>query len=261
MQGTFRRTICWTIAALLLITMASCKPKVKEEYYDNGNLKSSIEYKHGKKNGEAREYYPNGYLRSIIHFNNDIEEGLSQFFFQDGEISMDIEMKDGKKNGRMRTYLFTGDREMECYYKNDKLEGKQTYFDKLGNRVSEMHYKNDIANGPYTAWYSKTETINGQNALRSTGQYKDGMMEGKWTYYDENEMIVGEAEFHQGSGTMNTYNNGELFRVTHYVKNQKEGDEIEYDSAGNVVKTTTYQKDRIVAIDGNAVNRDAESKE
>ena len=49
---------------------------------------------------------------------------------------------------------------------------------------------------------------------------------------------------------MTTYQNGEVVKVTHYVKNMKEGDEIEYDGHDNVVKTTTYHNNRIVAIDG-----------
>lgn len=260
MNNILRKTILPAVTALLVLSFSSCT-KVKEELFDNGNPKSRIEYRGGKKNGEAREYYPNGYLRSYIIYKNDKENGLAQYYSQNGIISMDVEMKNGIKEGRMRTYFFNGDREMECFYKNDKLEGTQTYFDKMGNRVSEMNYKNDVAEGKYTAWYSKAETINGQNALRATGTYKNGMMDGKWVYYDENEMPVGEANFNQGTGLMTTFYNGEVIRETHYVKNQKEGDEIEYDGHGNVTKTTTYKQDRIVAIDGVSVNRDAETNE
>lgn len=255
MKNILRKTILPAVAALLLFSFSSCK-KVKEELYDNGNPKSRIEYRGGKKNGEAREYYPNGYLRSFIIYKNDKENGLAQYYYQSGVISMDVEMKDGKKEGRMRTYFFNGDREMECFYKNDKLEGTQTYFDKLGNRVSEIHYKNDIADGKYTAWYSKAETINGLNALRITGAYKNNLMDGKWVYYDEDEIPVGEANFHQGTGLMTTFHNGEVIRTTHYVKNKKEGDEVEYDGQGHATKTTTYKQDRIVAVNGVAVDRD-----
>ena len=148
---------------------------------------------------------------------------------------------------------------MECYYENDKLEGTQSYYDKLNKKVSEMHYKNDVAEGTYTAWYSKAETINGLNALRCTGSYKNGMMDGEWNYYDENEMPVGHAVFQQGTGKMTTYQNGEVVKVTNYVKNMKEGDEIEYDGHGNVVKTTTYHNDRIVSIDGVAISLSEEN--
>lgn len=258
MNNFLHKSMIITIVTLLLLSLLSCRTKVKEEFFSNGNLKSSIEYKGKKKNGEAREYYPNGYIRSCVIFKNDKENGLAQYYFQDGVISMDVEMKDGKKEGRMRTYFFNGNREMECFYKNDKLEGTQTYFDKLGNRISEMNYKNDIAEGKYTAWYSKTETINGLNAMRCTGNYKNGMMDGKWVYYDEDEMPVGEANFQQGTGVMTTFHHGEVIKETHYVKNKKEGDEVEYDGAGNITKTTTYKQDRIVAIDGVAIDRDAE---
>ncbi|MCQ2280894.1 MAG: hypothetical protein MJZ49_08875, partial [Bacteroidales bacterium] len=83
---------------------------------------------------------------------------------------------------------------------------------------SQIHYKNDIADGKYTAWYSKAETINGLNALRITGAYKNNLMDGKWVYYDEDEIPVGEANFHQGTGLMTTFHNGEVIRTTHHLQ-------------------------------------------
>lgn len=259
MNFNLPKTMFWTLLSILILTLIACRAKTKEEFYPNGAMKSSIEYKGKKKNGEAREYYPNGHLRSLVRYKNDKEEGLAEYFNQEGVITMDIEMKEGKKNGRMRTYFITGGREMECYYENDKLEGTQSYYDKLNKKVSEMHYKNDVAEGAYTAWYSKAETINGLNALRCTGSYKNGMMDGEWNYYDENEMPVGHAVFQQGTGKMTTYQNGEVVKVTNYVKNKKEGEEIEYDGHGNVVKTTTYHNDRIVSIDGVAISLSEET--
>ena len=254
MNINLHKTMFWTLLSILIITLVACRTKTKEEFYPNGAMKSAIEYKGKVKHGEAREYYPNGQIRSLVRYKRDKEDGLAEYYNQDGVIIMDVEMKEGKKNGRMRTYFPVGGREMECYYENDKLEGTQTYYDKLNKKVSEMHYRNDIPEGAYTAWYSKTETINGLNALRCTGFYKNGMMDGEWNYYDENEMPVGHAVFQQGTGTMTTYQNGEVVKVTHYVKNQKQGDEIEYDGHDNVVKTTTYRDDRIVAINGVAIS-------
>lgn len=254
----WRNLMFWTLLSVLLFSFVACKTKVKEEFYPNGTLKSSIEYKGKVKDGEARTYNPNGTLSSMVHYKHDKENGLAEYYNQDGKIMMDVEMKDGKKNGRMRTYFPIGGREMECYYKDDKLEGVQTYYDKLNKKVSEMHYRNDIPEGAYTAWYSKTETINGLNALRCTGFYKNGMMDGEWNYYDENEMPVGHAVFQQGTGTMTTYQNGEVIKVTHYVKNKKEGDEIEYDGHDHVLKTITYRSDRIVAINGVEISKTEE---
>ena len=240
----------WTVLSILILTLLGCRTKVKEEFYPDGKLKSSIEYKGKKKDGEARMYYPNGQLQSLVRYKRDKEDGLAEYYGKDGVLTMDVEMKDGKKNGRMRTYFHTGEREMECYYKDDKLEGTQTYYDKLNHKISEMHYKNNVAEGAYTAWYSKAETLNGLNALRETGSYKNGLWDGEWVKYDENEWPVGRGIFQQGTGTMNHLKNGEVFKVTPYVKQKKEGDEIEYDSQGNVIKTITYHNDRIVAIDG-----------
>ena len=248
----------WSLLLFSIILLVSCRTTVKEEYYSNGVLKSSIEYRGKKMHGEAREYYENGKLRSVRHYVKNQEDGLSQYYNSEGKIISDVEMKAGKREGRMRTYFFNSDREMECFYKNDKLNGKQTNFDKLGNVVAEMYYVNGKADGPYKAWYSKAETINNKNCLREVGAYKQGKCVGHWEYYDENENITAEADFADGVGTMTTYSHRrEVAKVTHYVDNNvKDGDEKIFDDNGNLLRTITYQRDKIVAVDGVPVQRD-----
>lgn len=258
MKNIDRPFMFWTLLVISIITLVGCRPTIKEEYYSDGTLKSSVEYRGKKMHGVAREYYENGQLRSVRHYVNGLEDGLSQYYGSDGKIMSDVEMKNGKREGRMRTYYFNADREMECFYKDDKLNGKQTNFDRLGNRVAEMYYVDDKADGPYKAWYSKSETVNNMNALRETGAYKQGTCVGHWEYYDENEHITAEADFKDGEGVMTTYSlRREVAKITHFIDNNvKDGDEQIFDDNGNLVRTITYQRDKIVAIDGQPVERE-----
>ena len=47
-------------------------PEVKREFYFNGNLKSEVPYKNGKK----KEFYFNGNLKSEVNYKNGKPEGL-----------------------------------------------------------------------------------------------------------------------------------------------------------------------------------------
>ena len=47
-------------------------------------------------------------------------------------------------------------------------------------------------NGKFTSYYENTQWI------RSEGYYKDGIVDGKWTFYDENGQITWESNWKDG---------------------------------------------------------------
>lgn len=56
----------------------------KKEYYSNGSLKSIIEFKHGKRNGEAVYYDSIGEIIERSQFENDSLNGLSIVYNKNG---------------------------------------------------------------------------------------------------------------------------------------------------------------------------------
>jgi hypothetical protein len=90
---------------------------LRENYYPNGELKSSVNYKDGVKHGVAKNYYENGNLKLAMTYENGKKTGASYFYYEDGQLYR------------------------ESIYKNDKLDGvRKVYAD--GKLKSEVIYKN-----------------------------------------------------------------------------------------------------------------------
>lgn len=194
--------------------------KTQTDYYENGQIKSVIPYRHGKENGIAVYYNANGWKE------------------------LEVKMKNGQKNGKLTRYNFNAKPEAEETYINDVLEGKQIIYDPMGDKILEANYVHGKKNGPYTTWHYK-------DMLREKGAFVDDLFDGKWEYYDDRGFNVGEATFSKGTGTQTAYDaHGNIMRVTHYVNNLKDGEELSYNPQGEVIKTVVYKADRIISVDG-----------
>lgn len=68
---------------------------VKKEYFENGNLRSSIPLKFGKKNGPAHTYYFNGQLATSGFFKNNLKSGTWKYFDEQGKLIESAKMKNG----------------------------------------------------------------------------------------------------------------------------------------------------------------------
>ncbi|MDL2296816.1 hypothetical protein LJC68_01470 [Bacteroidales bacterium OttesenSCG-928-B11] len=218
------RLLTLIIIALLFVT--SCT-KIEKEYDANGCLKSEVSYRFGKEHGKAL-YYENCRTRPYL----------------------EVEMNNGKKNGKLYRYFFNGNLETEASYVNDIQQGAETIFDLKGFKVIETHYVDGVKNGPYTTWHDR-------DMVKEKGAFKDGNFDGKWEYYDERGFMVGEGDFENGNGIVTAYDQaGNLYRITHYTDNIKDGDDTFYLPNGEVEKVHTYEKDKIVKINGESVSID-----
>lgn len=214
------------ILFMTIVLLCSCT-KVKEEHYPDGTVRSRIEYKNGKENGLATFYQPNGARAT------------------------EVEMKDGKKNGSFRTFYENGNLESKATYQNDTLVGTYALFDIDGTLIESIEYASGKKNGEYRAWHAR-------DLIQTIGYYKDDLWEGHWEHYDGRGFLVGEGDFVEGTGIITNYNSqGEKHKITHYVHNKKEGDEVYYDVQGNEIKRLTFKEERIVAVNGQRVQRDS----
>lgn len=68
-----------------------------EEFFDNGDLKLSVELKNGLKHGIYKEFYENGELKIRGHFKNDLMDGTWKYYDENGKVSETVEYKDGEK--------------------------------------------------------------------------------------------------------------------------------------------------------------------
>lgn len=194
-----------------------------------------------------KEYYPNGMLRSTIECKGDVPNGVSTYYNDDGVKTLEVNYKNGKKEGRLRSFFFNGNLQTEEHYKNDQLNGLQTTYDLTGIKLTEIEYVDGVMNGSYREWHDK-------DVLKSVGSYADGLWNGHWEYYDFRGFLVAEGDFDHGTGDQLNYTDtGVLYKKSHYVNNEKSGEEFFYNSDGDVVKTIVYEKGRMVSIDGKHV--------
>ncbi len=205
---------------LILITALSACTKIKKEYYNDGTLQSEVTMKNGKKNGKAVYYHENGNKSMEIFYDDDKAEGISTIYYYKGTVK--------------RTDNF----------KNNKLNGLSVNWDEnLGYRFSEETYLDDVLNGPYKEFHPNGE-------IKVEGNYKNGQFEGKWLYFDERGVPVGEADFKNGSGVLKGYYpEGKPLREVNYVNSKKNGKETHWNENGTVDKIIYYKDDKIEKIE------------
>ncbi len=189
-----------------------------------------------------KNYYPDGAVQSIIKYKGKKEHGKSTYFFnRPNTVEMEVEMRNGKRNGEFRRYFVNGLLDTQCTYVNDSIDGIETMYLANGVKSQETTYSHGKKHGPHKAYH-----IDG--SLKIEGGFANDMFDGDWNYYDERGVLVGEGSFKDGTGEVAFYYpTGQTERVTHYVKNHKDGKESFYTKSGAVYKEVEYKADRIVS--------------
>jgi antitoxin component YwqK of YwqJK toxin-antitoxin module len=217
-------TRLFVIFFCILFLLAGCT-EVKQEFHDNGKLKSETHYRFGKETGTTRHY----------HF----------WYFV---TTMEVEMKKGKKHGKFIKRHFNDRLEVTAFYINDLIDGVEMHYYNTGTPSKETHYTKGVKNGPAKSWH-----LNG--LLKESGTFVNDLFDGKWENYDERGMLIGEGLFVAGAGKRNIYDDmGRLKTETNFVHNKKEGLETHYSSSGEIEKIFLFKEDRIIEIDGVSVS-------
>ncbi len=103
--------------------IADSKPIVKEEFYDNGNLESRINYQPkidgGKQHGITERYHENGKLSMKTNYKDGKKDGLESMYGEDGELQNQGNYKEGKNDGLFTLYDTGGGILFEWCYKSD----------------------------------------------------------------------------------------------------------------------------------------------
>ncbi len=202
----------------LLVVFVSCSKQTRKTYWENGNLKSELNYK------------------------NDKLDGKSTWYYENGKKEMEATYKDNVLNGPLLRWYKNGLPEVESYYEDGKLQGKAITYNDFGYIVLEENYRNDTLNGKYFKYYNdRTPQID--------GEYVDGLFQGRWIYYDNRGKIVGMGEFDHGSGIQKAWwPNGELKREVSYVNNLKNGADKWYRPDGKLEKVIYFEDGMEVEI-------------
>ena len=196
------------------------------EWSKNGNLKKEENYLGGTPNGNHIYYNnSNSKQKEVLYKNGKILKTTE--WNSNGTIKSSFEYVDGKiKDGE---YTFTDD--------SGKRTNKQTYVD--GNKSEEFFFKEGDKTGKLIKWYSnniekfecyyldgkingeyKLYNVNGQ--LISTGNYTNGLKNGKFSFYDDGKLVCDEYYKDDNStGEVNWYYNesNKMFQNTQLENN------------------------------------------
>lgn len=222
------KTVKFFLSLLCCVALLTSCTRTKNEYFEDGSLQSSIQYRFGKETGVSKYYFINA----------------------PHPLKIMMEMKDGKRNGDFVKYFINGKVETRCTYKDDLEEGLEENFSIYGYKVSDIHFLHGKKHGPIVYYHANGE-------IKEQGSFAEDMFDGHWTYYDERGVMVGEGDFDKGTGVQKGFNaNGNITRIIHYVDNVKNGEDIELSNDGDTLKVTVFENDRIVSVNGESVDNE-----
>lgn len=184
---------------------------VWKKYYQNGRVRYTGEFKHGKEVGTFKYYSAasSDHPIAVKIFNPDntiadvtfyTEEGVLQskgkmdgknrvgkwlYFHEDGKTVMAEEnYVDGKLDGDYKTFYLSGKPTEIAYYKDGLLDSTYRKYSIKGHLYQHLTYKNGKLNGKAVYYNRKT------GILTTRGQFKDDVRVGTWENYAEDGELI-----------------------------------------------------------------------
>jgi len=113
----------------------------KKYYWENGNLKASIMYVDGMREGINKNYSRSGKLLSIVPFSQNMINGESKQYYFDGKLNSTINYVNDTKHGLERWYYENGKLYQVSNYKYGKLDGMKIRYYDNGKLMCEAPFK------------------------------------------------------------------------------------------------------------------------
>lgn len=164
------------------------------------------------------DFYKNGNLKKSGFLLNDNLHGEYKEFFDNNELKLTGNYYKGRKEGEFVYYNKNNKIQKIVNYKGDEYNGLVIIYDEITNKIKEkLTYKKGKLLGKY-------EKYNIYGILIEEGNLNNGERDGHIILYDDNG------------------NKKEEFKIK---KNIKNGDFIEYNQKGFVIKKGFYKKDKL----------------
>ncbi len=267
---------------LVVIKEAERKVKIKNQYFENGDIKETGGFIGDKPVGVHREYSKEG---KIVNSKSYTETGTLEAvgivdekgfkngdwkdFFESGQVRATGKYKDNKKDGVWTFYFQTGKVEQTGKYKANKPDGKWTWYYPAGAILREEVFTNGKEDGPLAEYRENGEVITkgeyiegektgvwyysvGENT--EEGSYKNDARDGKWKHYYKGRKIEFEGSYIQGDAHgqhIFYHESGKVKLAAKYNMGKKSDTWIYYDEAGSVLVNITFENDVEVRINGN----------
>lgn len=256
---------------------------VRQEYDEQGKIKSSGPFREGKKQGNFREYdsdgheiggalydndlkvgegmidslgrrigkwklfYTDGVLRSEGEYIKGMKEGPWTYYFADGSVEQKGVYKDDLPTGKWQWYFAGNKIHREEYYRKGKEDGHAVEYDESGNVVNEGDYANGTKTGPWKL------TVNDH---QEEGAYLDGERDGEWTWTYGNGKKSFQGEFQSGVAIGKHkywFESGLVYMAGSYEAGEMNGKWDYYDELGNLILQIDYEAGQVTRINGKRI--------
>lgn len=161
------------------------------EYFENGIIKSEIEYKdgtrtateEGTKDGMEKIYHDNGKIAYSVKNVDGKREGDLNWYDKEGNHIEIMPYKMGKRHGTNKLFYDNGRLKSIVTYVDDKKEGAEKFYFSTGVLAQESHYQNGKKEGEEKEYYE-------EGSLQSIVTYRNNYKEGTKKWFDQNGKIT-----------------------------------------------------------------------
>lgn len=206
------------------------------EVFDNGKVKSEINYVSGLPNGSYKEFSPTGKLLKVEKFENGVVVASAEKPKYDTLESANLRVdKDYYSNGNLKTLKIYKDSipfGTHIYYNEDGSISNAISYDEFGIKngeglVDTLSKKQGIWKHFYT-----------DGKLSSKGEYKDDKKIKEWVWYFESGEILQKGNYNEGlpDGSWTWYfETGNILRQENYFLGARSGKMFELSPQGDTI--------------------------
>jgi len=112
-------------------------------YDDKHQVKSKVNFDHGKENGIYTSYYDNGKVKLVVEYVNGQKHNIQKIYYDNGQLGSRVNYNMGRREGVMTEWDSEGFKSSEVFYKHNYKVGVKKYFDHDGKVTFTQEFKMD----------------------------------------------------------------------------------------------------------------------
>lgn len=188
----------------------------KTEYFNNGGVRTILNFKAGKRHGYFIYYHENGKVMLTGNYFEDLLDSTINAFYKNGKPKYIQTYEKGVKVGKSILFYSNGNVEQQSMLVNGLPEGPIITYYEAGNIRQEAYYKHGVREGP-------TRSYHLTGLIAEESYYKNGYKDSTSKYWD------------------NVF--GSLMKIENYKEGKKNGELITFNESGDTLTIFTYKND------------------
>jgi antitoxin component YwqK of YwqJK toxin-antitoxin module len=136
------------------------------KYYESVELKDTVNYVDGLRQGEEKEYYDSGELQYTSNYVDDLKQGEFKEYYESGKLKRTVNYIDGKRQGYETSYFDLKDNPTSTFsktsnslekvdemkriisstvdYVDDIIQGEAKYYNILGKLIKTVNFVDGV---------------------------------------------------------------------------------------------------------------------